>query len=750
MGILIIAEKPSVALRIAISLGDGKQKKVSKGRTSYYTFEKGGKKLYVAAAVGHLFTLKQTSKEYKYPVFEIDWAPSYSVGKNSLYTKEYLDMLIDVSKECDSFINACDFDIEGTVIGTNIIKELTKKSVKDLAKTSLRMKYSTTTTKDLQESYASLMPLDVNNFYAGETRHKLDWLWGINFSRALTSAIGYSVARAPLSIGRVQGPTLAMLSKREIEIGEFKPRPFWRVNAMLRGVEFSNSRGDMFEKELAADAYAETEKNNDKMHVDDIEVNEEYKRPPPPFDLTTLQLEASRALHMDPSLTLSLAQSLYERSYISYPRTSSQKLPQSLGLPKIIEDISRNPDYKDLASMLLKERRFKPVEGKKDDEAHPSIFPTGEMPKALSQQEARLYDLIARRFLSCFAPDAKMSRMKVIVSAGAEKYSASGMHIMESGWLGYYKYARLEDKTLPEFMKGESLKAEAIELKPLETQPPRRYTKAGVISELEKRGLGTKATRANIIDTLFKRNYIEGASIKVTNFGLSVYNALSRNCSMIIDETTTRKLEDDMELISKGKKTEQEVISEGKAMLVEALGIFDKNKDEIGKEMKVSFTQTAILGICPKDGGNLIIRKSRFGKQFVACSNYPKCTNTYSLPQNAKIEPTGRVCEYCKTPVIKVIRRAKRPFEMDLDPNCITKEAMKKAIEQRNIARAAKEGSVKSVHEENTVEIKPVKPVQEGKDGSKRRASQKPKAKPKKSKKAHAKGSGIKKQKVKR
>ncbi len=745
MGTLIVAEKPSVALRIAISLSDGKQKKISKGRASYYTFEKGGKKMYVAAAVGHLFTLKQTGKEYRYPVFEIDWAPSYAVGKNSLYTKEYLDVLIAVSKDCDSFINACDFDIEGTVIGTNIIKELTKKSVKDLAKTSLRMKYSTTTTKDLQESYASLMPLDINNFYAGETRHKLDWLWGINFSRALTSAIGYSIARAPLSIGRVQGPTLAMLSKREIEISEFKPRPFWRITAMLKDVEFVNLRGDMFEKELAANAYAETSRNKDKVHVESIEVNEEYKRPFPPFDLTSLQLEASRALHMDPSLTLSLAQSLYERSYISYPRTSSQKLPQSLGLPKIIEDISKNAEYTGIASMLLKEHRFKPVEGKKVDEAHPSVFPTGEMPKALSPQEAKLYDLITRRFLACFAPDAKVSRMKVTASAGAEKYSASGMHIMESGWLDYYKYARLEDKALPEFIEGELLKTEIINLKPLETQPPRRYAKAGVISELEKRGLGTKATRASIIDTLFKRNYIEGTSIKVTSFGLSVYNALLHNCSMIIDETTTRKLEDDMELISKGKKTEEEVISEGKAMLVEALGIFDKNKDEIGKEMKVSFTQTTILGICPKDSGNLIIRKSRFGKQFVACSNYPKCTNTYPLPQNAKIEPSGRVCEYCKTPIIKVIRRARRPFEMDLDPNCITKDEMKKAIEQRNIAKAAKEESAKATATEIAGASKSTKASKADNANVKTKAKQRSKPKPKK---APSKSRNIRKPKV--
>jgi DNA topoisomerase-1 len=210
----------------------------------------------------------------------------------------------------------------------------------------------------------------------------------------------------------------------------------------------------------------------------------------------------------------------------------------------------------------------------------------------------------------------------------------------------------------------------------LETKPKNRYTKAGLIAELEKRDLGTKATRASIIDTLFKRNYITGTSIKVTQFGLSVYEALEKNCSMIVDESTTRKLEEDMELISRGKKDEKDVVDEGKEMLLQALKALDSNMASISESLKKAFSEsTEKLGKCPVDGGDLVIRRSRAGKFFVACSNYPKCTNTYSLPQNAKIEPTGKTCEYCHTPIIKVIRRGRRPFEMDLDPNCITKSS---------------------------------------------------------------------------
>ncbi len=141
----------------------------------------------------------------------------------------------------------------------------------------------------------------------------------------------------------------------------------------------------------------------------------------------------------------------------------------------------------------------------------------------------------------------------------------------------------------------------------LKTQPPKRYGKAGLIAELEKRVLGTKATRASIIDTLFKSGYIEGASITVTSFGMSVYNALNENANMIVNEETTRKLEEDMEQISEGKKSMKEVVDEGKQMLLEALKVFDSNKEKIAEEMQKGISETEVpLGKCLKDGGDLL------------------------------------------------------------------------------------------------------------------------------------------------
>lgn len=725
MKTLIIAEKPSVALRIASAIGGNNvSQKRTKDKVSYYEIKKGEDSAYVVAAVGHLFTIKQKDKNRGYPVLDVEWAPSYSVGKGSEYTKKYLDCIASVAKDCDSLVNACDYDIEGTVIGTNIIKFINKGK---LDETSKRMKFSTTTTKDLVEAYSKISALDLNNFYAGEARHILDWIWGINLSRALTTAlVGRSFSRS-LSIGRVQGPTLAILANLENSIINFTPKPFWRISAYIKGAEFFSVKGDIYEKGSATQSYNRINAASFGV-IESVGTVERKVNPYPPFDLTSLQMESSRALRMDPTRTLSIAQSLYEKAYISYPRTSSQKLPQSLGLKGIIHDIAKNDSYNKLAKKLINSGRYIPAEGQKSDEAHPAIFPTGVKPEGLDSDEAALYDIIVRRFLACFAEPGIVARLKVVSDFGGEKLQANGSRIIKQGWLEYYTYTKLEEKELPQFSKGERVSAERVRISELQTQPPKRYSKATLVSELEKRNLGTKATRAAIVDTLFKRNYIEGTSIKVTKFGMVVYNTLKKNCSMIVDEETTRRLEEDMEEISRGRKSESEVIEEGKQMLLDAIRSFDQHKEQISEAMRRGLYESEILGKCPKDGGDLVIKRSRAGKYFVACNNYPKCTNTYSLPQGAKIIPTGDMCEYCHTPIIKVVRKGRRPFEMDLDPNCITKkEWAKEPIAVPASAAKVPEPEASQIIEAGTVikkgKAKPAKKVKVKRRPAKRKSA---------------------------
>ncbi|MGC8587153.1 MAG: DNA topoisomerase I [Candidatus Micrarchaeia archaeon] len=695
MNELIVAEKPSVAIRIALSLSEGQPKRGVMNGIGYYEVNMKGKTIYVVAAAGHLFTLHQKKGMSGFPVFDVEWVPSYAVNKNAYYTKKYLDTITAIGKKCDFFINACDYDLEGTVIGTNIIKQIINNDVNRgiYSKNVGRMKFSTTTTGDLLESYKNMSSFDALNFEAGETRHVIDWIWGINMSRALMHSLVLKGLKKTMSIGRVQGPTLGMLAKREIEIKNFVPKPFWQVYALVNGVEFANSRGEIFDKKVAETAYEKS--RNCSATVKEVERSEAKIRPYPPFNLTGLQLEASKVLGIDPSRTLAIAQSLYEKAYISYPRTSSQKLPYVLNLPRIIAELGKNKDYAELANALIRSSMFKPAEGAGEDEAHPAIFPTGVMPKGISGEEYRVYDLIARRFLSCFAGYATAEDTKVVIDANGELYSASGRIYKEKAWLNFYsKYIRLEEKMLDGFRKGDAVKIEKLRISESKTKPPKRYTKASLIAMLDKKNLGTKATRSEIIDILFKREYIKNREIVVTEFGMGLYNALSKYCSEILDEELTRKLELDMDNIAHGKLGKEAVIDEAKRIIGEIVEEFKRNEQSIGEELMNSFAESQkaeVLGKCPKCGGDLVVRRSKLNKLFVGCTNWPDCTVTYPLPQKGKIVPTGKVCEICHTPIIKVFVGKGKVYQMDLDPNCETKKDWKKKVPEEKKEKPARE-----------------------------------------------------------
>ena len=679
MNKLIIAEKPSVALRIALSLSDAKPKTGITNQVVYYEISRKGENLYVVPAAGHLFSLHQRQKTYTLPIFDIEWAPSYKVNKNAYFTKKYLDAIETIGRKCNFFINACDYDIEGTIIGSNLIKDIINTDVnKEIPENSAnlgRMKFSTTTKPDLEKAYEEMEKFDYNNMYAGQSRHMLDWMWGINMSRVLMNSLYLVGIKKIMSIGRVQGPTLGILAKRELEIRNFESKPFWTVIIKFRGIDFLNKTGNIFEKEKASDALRETESN--EVSVKDTSASLETKYPFPPFDLTSLQLEASRTLKMDPSRTLAVAQSLYEKSYISYPRTASQKLPATLNLARIISMMAQNPKYELHSKKLILGSKYRPREGAKEDEAHPAIYPTGELPKKMSDEEEAVYDLIAKRFLACFDSPATIANTRITLISGHEEYSASGNIVKEKGWMDIYNYYKPEENVMPTLVKGEVIKPDKIQMKEGKTEPPKRYTKASLIALLEKKDLGTKATRASIIDTLFNRGYILNAKIEVTNFGMSVFESLNSYCPDILDEDLTRNLEKDMERISKGQKSKDEIIGEGKQIITKIVETFKDKGAEIGRGLSNGLKESEMaymLGKCTKCGkGDLIVKKSRNNKQFVGCSNWPDCDNSYPLPQYAKIVPMHKTCEKCGTPKVKVFAKGK-VFEMCVDPNCETKK----------------------------------------------------------------------------
>ena len=675
MTTLIITEKPNVAERIAKSIGNGSERTLSRNGVPYHQVND----IFIAPTVGHIYGLREKIRGiWRYPVFDIEWIPSYEINKDSEFTKSYLDNIKFLAKKCDSFINACDYDIEGEVIAFNILRFAC--NVDPLSDNVRRMKFSTLTTESIVDAYKNLKKINKGMADAGLTRHILDWFWGINLSRALTLAVRRSRGYVTLSIGRVQGPTLKILATREIKIKAFKPEPYWQIE-MISLTDEKRLSAFHFEDRIWEKEKADSIKNKcgEIAVVEKIKRRKYEQKPPVPFDLTTLQTEAYKHLSIDPRRTLELAQELYTNAYISYPRTSSQQLPKGIDYAKIIRNLGLIKEYKESSDILLSRKKLKPHNGRKKDPAHPAIHPTGEIPKGLSEHAWKVYDLIARRFLATFGDPAFRETIEIELNNNSEIFIAKGTRTVEKGWHSLYgKYAKFEEQELHEVKKGEKLKVEDIIIHEKETKPPKRYTPASIIREMEKRNIGTKATRSRIVDILFKRGYVTGKALEVTPLGLNVVETMEKYCPLVLSEKLTRKFEREMEEIEKGRVSSEKVIEEGKETIIQISKKFKENESKIGEALAASVrsmktAEKTSLGKCFRCDGNLVMRRSKMG-QFIGCDNYPKCTFTMSLPRGKIV--VGGKCKQCDYTILRVI--GKKSWSFCINPQCPSREKFKK------------------------------------------------------------------------
>lgn len=684
MAELIITEKPSTAEKISSALAEGKmEKSVYSKKVPYYRLKHNGKDIIVACAVGHLFTLAEKNKKgWTYPVFDVEWKPLGEVDKSAAYSKLYLNAIKSLLKEADSFTIATDFDVEGEVIGFNILRFLCKK------KDAKRMKFSTTTKEDLLESYQNVRPhIEHLQAEAGITRHELDYYYGINLSRALTLSVKNATGMFKiLSSGRVQGPALKIIADRENAIKAFVSVPFWQLELLSGDISAFHEEDKFWEKPKADASFANAKKG--KAAVSKIDTNQFDQMPPHPFDLTALQMEAYRQFGISPKETLEIAQYLYVNSYISYPRTSSNQLPPAIGYRKIITKLSKMFEYEEICKILLAKKELFPNNGKKTDPAHPALYFTGETPKELDERQMKIFDLIVRRTLASFGDKAKRETVSVEIDANGEKFLAQGTRTIAEGWHKLYgQYAKFEEKEMPNLSVGQQLKVDEIKMHDKETMPPKRYTSASIIKALESKELGTKATRSEIVDSLYKRNYARNTAIETTELGLAIVTTLLKYCPEILDEKLTRKFEKEMEMIKEDKKKGEEVLQDARTILTKVLAKFKANEKAIGEGLseatKITRDKETIVGKCQNCGKDLrILYSKRFKTRFVACSGYPDCKTTYSLPFGLP-KPTEKKCPDCDFPLVLVIRAGKRPFEYCINKMCPKKIEWRKEQEEK-------------------------------------------------------------------
>lgn len=726
---LIISEKPQAAEKIAKALGDKSMKKVRDGKVNYYTASHNGKEIRVASAVGHLYILGEKGGEsWTYPVFDTEWKPIWKVSKTSGYTADYIACLTKLGKNADEVTVAADFDIEGEVIGLNVVRFALGR------KDANRMKFSTLTKDALVKAYETKQPtLEWGQAKAGETRHNLDWYYGINLSRAFTQAIKKGTNQFKvLSTGRVQAPALHFLAERERKIKAFQPENYAQIylegfckNVDIRAEyelpenkikerktqleedkdedddsKITIDKSKIFDLEWAEKVVNETKGNNGK--IKDITAKKFNQKVPTPFDLTSLQMEASNMFGISPKRTLEIAQKLYVEGLTSYPRTSSQKLPKELELDKVINKLSKQPIYSSKVKLVLEiNPSLKPNEGKKTDPAHPAIHPTGEIPtKVLEGQEFKIYDLVVKRFFAVFGRDAvrETNTIRVEISAKRDKNEQSevssikshefvlkGTRTVEANWhLLYEPYLKFEDIELPKLEKGADVENKNIEKLDKETSPPKRYTDASIIKELEKRNLGTKATRAEILSSLRDRGYVVDKSIKVTELGIMLDEVLASETPELVDENLTREFDSEMDKIREGKSTPEKVLEIAKKKLQKILGDISKNEIELGiklaKASNIARMEMGKLGKCPKcEKGTIVTRTAKVSKKrFAGCNNFPNCKNMYPLPQLGKIETTDNPCTECGCPVIVLLKEGKRPWRICINMDCPTKKDLPK------------------------------------------------------------------------
>lgn len=637
---LCIAEKPSVARDIAKVLG------ATTSKNGYLE----GNGYWVTWTFGHLCTLKEPqdySPDLKaWNLFSLPIIPK-NFGIKLIPNKGVENQFRIIEKlvqDCEEVINCGDAGQEG---------ELIQRWVLQKAKCNKPMKrlwISSLTEDAIKEGFENLKPAEnyLNLYQAGNARAVGDWLLGINATRLFTKKFGGG--KAVLSIGRVQTPTLAMLVQRQKEIDSFRTEEYWELKTKYREVIFNADIDRLKTKERAEKGLEYLIKN--EFEITNFEIKEGKEKNPRLFDLTALQVEANKKYGFSAEQTLSLIQNLYEKKHTTYPRVDTTYLSENL-YPKVEGILRALTMYRHLTASVLDKKipKSKAVFDDTKVTDHHAIIPTEITPSEnLPKEEKLIYDLVARRFIAVFYPECKISNTLVEGKVGEIPFKTTGKQILEMGWREVYakdkkeKEDKEEEQTIPTFEIGEKGDHEPF-IHQGKTTPPKFYTEATLLRAMEtagkqvedeelremlkNNGIGRPSTRANIIETLFKRKYIEKKkkNLIATPTGISLIDTIEDE--LLKSPELTGEWEYKLRKIEKGEYE----ASQFKNELIEMVSaltqkvIYEKGKiiaieEETKTEPKAKEKKKVDLEKleCPKCKSTLIKGKTAYG-----CSDYQQC-----------------------------------------------------------------------------------------------------------------------------
>lgn len=646
---LVLTEKPSVARDIARVLGC---KKNGNGCII-------GDKYIVTWALGHLVTLADPEAyDVKYKTWRMEDLPMLPkrmklvvIGQTSKQFKAVSTLL--GSSEVDKVVIATDAGREGELVARWIIQKANCK------KPMQRLWISSQTDKAIKEGFASLKPASqYDNLYrSAQCRAEADWLVGLNVSRALTCK-----HNAQLSAGRVQTPTLAMIVRREEEILKFRPKDFYTVKADFNGFSalYKDSKGQArFFDEAAAKAVAESVKGKSGT-LSEVKKVYRFKAPPAAYDLTELQRDANKKYGYSAKQTLSLMQSLYEtHKLLTYPRTDSRYITKDVAatLPERLKAIAIGP-YKDAANAVL---RSKPIplkyivnDAKVTD--HHAIIPTEQYVdlNKLSREERHIYDLVVRRFIAVLSAPFEYDEVQVTVTVNGRKFYAKGQSVKSAGWKALYDSSLADDEgdsddlasqQLPPLTQGMSVTPRGTRICSGKTAPPARYTEATLLSAMENPtgqvddgslkdalktagGLGTPATRADIIEKLFDSFCVErrGKEIFPTSKGKQLIEIVPPDLK---SAELTARWEQRLSLIAKGGADSAKFIEEMRAY---ASSLVSSVKSSEAKYRHDNMTREP----CPECGKYLLEVNGKKGKMLVCQDRECGYRKSISVVTNAR------------------------------------------------------------------------------------------------------------------
>jgi DNA topoisomerase I len=733
---LIVTEKNNSAKKIADILSGGTAKEDSSYKTPYYTWGSGDDAQIAIGLKGHVLN----------PAFPEDYDSWQKIDPRDLIDAPLIKQPTDknvvraikkVAKDADDLVIATDYDREGELIGLEALEEIveanpklgTAEGVTEDGTPIKRARYSALTKEEIENAFSNLDELSMPLAKAGAARQDIDLIWGATLTRAVSRATRRFGANF-LSVGRVQSPTLGLIVERELERRAHVPEPFWEITATFAHPDGSfeaQHATDRFWKEEEAKAALEGTKSPGT--VTEIKARKQTRKPPTPLNTTAFTTDASNRLGITPSRAMRIAEDLYMDGYISYPRTDNTVYPSSLDTRQLVADLVKVEEFT-AAAPLLDKPELAATRGKKETTDHPPIYPTQAVnPKRLearSDAHRKVYELVARRFLATFSEPMVSESTRADIRAGSEDYFVRGSVVIDPGFASIYTYARSADTEIPKLTEGQELEVEGEpELIAKETPPPPRISQGKLIEMMEERGLGTKATRADIIQKLYYRGYVHGNPPEPSETGVKMYEGFKRYVPRVADSEMTAQLEAEMDQIADGEMTKDDVLTDSRDALRSAY-------DEMGADVDVEdedapwrqfarlvwsgMDEDRVLGPCKvceeagrkqEDGSPhmlRVIRARKSGKSFVGCTGWDgdnpdspdSCDQTFPMPQPRfydvhKLEDTCSVCG--RTPRVSVAQKFKpgRPWKLCFNDDCPSMEEMKRKRAEREAAKARKE-----------------------------------------------------------